>query len=76
MSEKLPTHESPRVSRQEVIEAYRKFSEAGLEDPADLDTSNPEVTRANDFTINGWPKVMQMIPNMVKYGEGIILIKP
>lgn len=47
MNESSPTHESPRISREEVINAYRIFSEKGAGDPAELDLFDPAVIEAN-----------------------------
>jgi hypothetical protein len=47
MKESFPTPESAPVSRQDVIDAYKKFSEKGIGDPAGLDMTDPEVRKAH-----------------------------
>lgn len=47
MSESFQTPEAARVSRQDVVDAYRAFSAKGIGDPAELDTSDPEVVKAH-----------------------------
>lgn len=49
MDESFPTPESPQVSREEVINAYKRFSETGIGDPAGLDLSDPEVLKAHEL---------------------------
>ena len=49
MNESFPTPESLPISREEVIEAFKKFSEAGVGDPADLDDSDPEAVKAQEL---------------------------
>jgi hypothetical protein len=49
-NESFPTPESPEeVSREEVVNAYKKFAEAGFGDPAELDMSDPEVLEAHEL---------------------------
>ena len=50
MDEKLPKPESQEtITREQVIEAYKKFVEQGITSPDSLDLENPEVIAANDL---------------------------
>lgn len=49
MLESFSTPESPKVTREEVINAYKKFTESGIGDPAELDLADPEVIKANEL---------------------------
>lgn len=48
MSE-MPSFEQQEVTREQVIEAYKKFVERGITSPDDLDMDDPEVIEANDL---------------------------
>jgi len=41
--------ESVEISRQEVLDAYRKFVEQGITNPDTLNLTDPEVIEANDL---------------------------
>jgi hypothetical protein len=41
--------ESLEVTKEQVIEAYRKFVEAGVKSPFSLDDNDPDVKVANDL---------------------------
>jgi len=43
-----PSRESERVSKDQVIAAYRKFVEAGMKSPDRLDHNDPEVQAAHE----------------------------
>jgi len=47
MKESIPTPE--KVSKDQVIEAYKKFVERGITSPDTLDLEDPEVIEANSL---------------------------
>ena len=50
MKESFPSPESKgEVTREEVINAYKKFVEQGIKSPDDLDLENTEVKDANEL---------------------------
>ena len=50
MKESFPSPESKKeITRDEVINVYKKFVEQGVKNPDDLDLENPEVKEANDL---------------------------
>ena len=51
MNEKFPTPESQeKISREQVISAYKKFVERGITNPDKLDLDDPEVIEANKLS--------------------------
>lgn len=38
-----------KITREEVMEAYKKFNEKGIGNPDDLDLEDPEVQKANSL---------------------------
>ena len=51
MNEKFPTPESQeKISREQVISAYKKFVERGITSPDKLDLDDPEVIEANKLS--------------------------
>lgn len=48
MSE-LPNLEQQKVTREQVLESYRKFVERGITSPDSLDLNDPEVVEANNL---------------------------
>ena len=50
MKESFPSPESKKeITREEVINTYKKFVEQGIKSPDDLDLENPEVKEANEL---------------------------
>ena len=50
MKESFPTPESKKeITREEVINAYKKFVEQGIKSPDALDLENQEVKEANEL---------------------------
>ena len=50
MSESFSSPESKKeITREEVINVYKKFVERGIKSPDDLDLENPEVKEANEL---------------------------
>ncbi|MEX0877670.1 MAG: hypothetical protein WDZ40_02265 [Candidatus Spechtbacterales bacterium] len=50
MKESFPSPESEKeITREEVINAYKKFVEQGVKNPDDLDFENAEVKDANEL---------------------------
>ncbi len=50
MKESFPSPESKsEITREKVIDAYRKFVERGIKNPDDLDLEDPEVKEANEL---------------------------
>lgn len=47
MKESIPTPEN--VSRDQVVDAYKKFAEQGYPDPGGLNLDDPEVIAAQDL---------------------------
>ena len=58
MSEQSPSSEIPHYSREQVIEAFRKFPEKGITSPDDLPDNDPEVTEANNI-LDTWAQQAQ-----------------
>lgn len=50
MSESYQSHETKeKITKEAVIDAYKKFVDRGIASPDDLDLSDPEVQKANDL---------------------------
>lgn len=49
MKESFPSPESKKITREEVINIYKKFVERGIKNPDGLDLENPEVKEANEL---------------------------
>lgn len=50
MKDSFPPLESGKeITKEEVINAYKKFIEQGVKNPDDLDLENPEVKQANEL---------------------------
>lgn len=49
MPERILRPESPEISRDEAIAAYKKFVEKGVANPDDLDLRDPDVIEANNL---------------------------
>lgn len=45
----MPSFEQHEVTRERVIEAYKKFVERGITSPDSLDLNDPEVVEANNL---------------------------
>ncbi len=58
MSEQAPPSEIPHYTREQVIEAFRKFPKRGLVNPDTLPVSDPEVIEANGI-LYVWTKQAQ-----------------
>lgn len=55
MKESFPSPEPKKITREEVINIYKKFVEQGIKNPDDLDLENPEVKKANQL-FDEWRK--------------------
>ena len=50
MKESFPSPESEnKITREQVIDAYKKFVERGIKTPDDLDLKDPDVEKANEL---------------------------
>lgn len=58
MNEQTPSSEVPQYSREQVIEAFRKFPEKGVTSPDDLSSTDPEVIEANNI-LDTWTQQEQ-----------------
>lgn len=58
MNEQRPSPEIPQYSREQVIEAFSKFPQRGINNPDDLSESDPEVIEANNL-LDAWTKQAQ-----------------
>lgn len=58
MSEPTPSSEIPQYSREQVIEAFRRFPQRGINNPDDLPEVDPEVIEANNI-LDTWTKQTQ-----------------
>lgn len=58
MNEQAPLSEIPQYNREQVIEAFRKFPQRGIVNPADLPGSDPEVIEANNI-LDAWTRKTQ-----------------
>lgn len=47
--ESFPTPEPEKITREEVVEAYKKFVERGVKHPNNLDLEDPEVREAHEL---------------------------
>ncbi|QQG43779.1 MAG: hypothetical protein HYW45_02035 [Candidatus Daviesbacteria bacterium] len=47
MNENIPSSEKPRFTREQVVDAFRKFPPKGIASPDDLPLNDPEVISAN-----------------------------
>ena len=58
MSEQTSSSEIPNHTREQVIEALRKFPQRGIHSPDDLPEADPEVIEANNI-LDAWTKQAQ-----------------
>lgn len=58
MSEQTPRSEPPQYNREQVIGAFRKFPQRGINNPEDLSESDPEVIGANNI-LDAWTRQAQ-----------------
>ena len=49
MNEQSPTPEAPNYTREQVVEAYKKFPERGFTNPYDIPLDDPEFIAANNI---------------------------
>lgn len=58
MNEQTPSSEIPQYNREQVIEAFRKFPQRGINHPDDLPESDPEVIEADNI-LDSWTRQAQ-----------------
>lgn len=58
MNEQMPSSEVPQYSREQVVEAFRRFPQRGINNPSDLPETDPEVIEANNI-LDAWTKQAQ-----------------
>lgn len=54
MSKELPSTPE-KISRQQIIDIYKRFADKGIRDPGNLDLNDPEVKKAQELE-NLWNK--------------------
>ncbi len=50
MQESLPSPESEKITREQVVNAYKQFVDQGFTNPDDLDPTDPNVQAANELS--------------------------
>lgn len=58
MSEQIPSSEIPQYNREQVIAAFKKFPQRGIDNPDDLPKADPEVIEANNI-LDAWTQQAQ-----------------
>lgn len=60
MNENLPPSENPLHQREQVVQAFQKFTDKGITRPDDLPLDDPEVIQANKL-LDEWTNQQQIL---------------